>query len=325
MGETSNKSRIAELAFKDIFSVFGWSKTGPYNEEWACVAKHKEATPKLGRHPTDAVYKYVDPYQPTSVFVNIDFKSYAKTTLEKADLAAALRSLANAVDCANKSVEFQERYLGADTGETVGLLFVFNHDNRYDPGRFSDVRTSVPADALDIAKGRRMGIFGPAEIAYLGTVAADILRLQGTDDLRTHERKFVLPNLIDRPARTDSALSMELLLGPWQLVRFSGVRDNRPHSEIHFYYRAAGTLRQFEYIFDFLFRFQLLEDVNSILLRLPDGDDDAAVQLEHAKAAFVSRYYNLKEIAEKLKKVSYVPVSRVQYNYSAMQIGMTNE
>jgi hypothetical protein len=325
MGETANKSKVAELAFKDIFSVFGWVKSGPTNEDWDCMGKHKVATPRLGKHPTDAVYRYVDPYQPLAVYVNVDFKSYAKATLEKADLAGAFRSLANTVDCANRSLEYQQRYCAADTGEIIGLLFVHNHDNQYDPPRFSGVMSETAEDALDIAKGRRMAVIGPGDISYIGTIAAEIERCQGSAELRMHQRKFVLPNLIDRPARTDSALSLELLLGPWQVVRFSGVREGRPHSEIHFFYRAAGTLRQFEYLLDCMFRFQLLEDVDSVKVRLPNGGPDAAVQMEHAKAAFVGRYYNLKEVADKLTKVSFVPVTKVVQVFSSIEIGMRDE
>lgn len=324
MGETANKSQIAEQAFREIFRVFGWAKVGPYDEEWECLTKHKDAAPKHGKHPTDAVYRYLDPYLPTTTHVNVDFKSYSKTTLEKASLAGALRSLANTVECANKSTEYRQRYCADDPGEIIGMLFVFNHDNQYDPSRFADVVAGVPADAFDVAKNRRLAIVGPAEIAYLAAVATDIERLQGSDSLRSHSRKFVLPNLIDRPARTDSALSVEVLLGPWQLVRFSGVRDGRPHAEMELYYRAAGTLRQFEYIFDFLFRYQLLEDVDGVNIRLPEANE-AAVQLEHAKASFVARYYNLKEIADKLKKVQCAPLARVYQNFSSMKIGMRDD
>ncbi len=325
MTETSNISRIGELAFGSIFSVFGWKKVGPYNESWNCLTKHKESSPKLGKHPTDAVYTYTDPYRTENVFVNIDFKSYGRSTLQNVDLATCARSLANTIECANKSQKYKELFLGDDDGEIIGLLFIYNHDGAYDPSRFRSAMAQLQDAAPHLAKDRRFAIVGPGDVTYLATVANSIERLSGSKTLKGYQCTFDVHNLIDRPACTQECLSIELLLGPWQLVKFAGVKDERAHSVVHMYYRANGTMAQFEYVLDFLFRYQVLRDNDVVHLNLPNAVSDAAVQLEHAKASFLSRYYNMPEIAAKLAQVKFAPIAQIQQKFSTIEIGMRNE
>ena len=326
MGETVNISKIAENAFREIFRLFGWQQTGTGNENWKCLGNHKLVSPSTGTHPTDAVYRYVEPYQSggQAVFVNVDFKSYAHSTLKSTNLFSALQSLANTIDCANRSPEYRSKYCGDEDGEIVGLLFVYNHDNVYDPSLFREKLRKGVSDRFDLAKERRLAVFGPDDIAYLLSIAADIKTLRGEDEFANFTFKFFLPNLIEYPMRADTSLSIELLLSRWQIVKFSGVRGRNPHSEIHMYYRAEGTIAQFDYILDYLFRFQLLEDNQEVYLRLPHPGRDAAANLEYAKIAFVARYCGLREIEETLRKVKYRSVIATRFQFSIDEIGMPN-
>lgn len=339
MSETANTARAGELAFAEIFERFGWKMRGPRNKNWGCVSTHgeKQATkrkkmtigedsPPKKTHPTDAVYYYEDPYKGERVFVNADFKAYSKTTLDRVDMAVALRSMSHSVECANQSPEFQSLYYQGETGQTVGLVFVFNHDNDYLPAKFRKLVAAVAPDALEIAKGCRMFIIGPDRMAYLLTIANDMVLTHAHSAVRNHEKTFFFPNLIGHPATHHDALPLEALLGPWQILKLTGVAGQRPDTHYHIYLDGSGeTAAEHEYLIDYLFRYQLLNDDSHIFLRFVFPSEHAAVQLETAKANYVARLLGLKEVTEKLQRVKYQPVTHVKLMFSETEIGMRRE
>jgi hypothetical protein len=95
MGETVNIAEMAVLASTEIFSVFGWEQRPLSDQNFDCVEteKHRKVKTKWKKHPTDTVFKYVDPYRGIDVYLNTDLKSYAKGTLDTTNLVSTLRSL----------------------------------------------------------------------------------------------------------------------------------------------------------------------------------------------------------------------------------------
>lgn len=327
MAETANIARAGEEAFKTIFERFGWQRTGPMNTNWPCVSPHPGAGPETGKapktHPSDAVWYYDDAYLPKRVFVNVDFKSYARDSLESIDLSASLRSLGRAVECANKSEEFQERFYEGNGGETVGLLFVYNHDNEYDPSHFARALAKVAPDAFDLPKRRRMYVLGPDRISYLLTIAIDSQLVASETEVRDYKRSFFYPDLVGAPARTDSAWSLDSLMGPWQILKLTGARGNRPHVQYHIYIDGDGErLEDFEYLIDYLFRYQLLEAEHEVFLRLVNPIKNAPLNFDAARKRYVARLLGLDEINQRLSVVKYKPVQMVKSVFSDIELGM---
>src|SRR4051794_26129677 len=102
MPETTNIMRMAELASDQIFSAFGWERIGPTNQNTECVDQEQHGK-KRKVHPTDAVFRYLDPYLGYDVYVDSDLKSYAAGSLQTVDLSAVIRDTGRAAECANKS------------------------------------------------------------------------------------------------------------------------------------------------------------------------------------------------------------------------------
>ena len=66
-------------------------------------------------------------------YVACDLKSYAVSSISRNAVSIAAVKLARAVSCAEKSAEWQQRYLHQNvTPQLCALLFVYNHDGDYD-------------------------------------------------------------------------------------------------------------------------------------------------------------------------------------------------
>ena len=130
MPENADIQKMAELASAEIFSVFGWEQSPLMNQNWSCVEQEKHhRQKKVKTHPTDTVFKYVDPYSGTDLYIQTDLKSYAKGTLETADLVKAIRELGRATECANKSEDWKRLFVDQTrNNDVLGMLFIYNHD-----------------------------------------------------------------------------------------------------------------------------------------------------------------------------------------------------
>src|ERR1051325_1401643 len=174
-GENQNVAVMAEKAAKEIFEVFGWRQVGPKNINWACVEQEKHDRKRAKTHPSDVVFRYEDPWSGKDTYVTSELKSYAKGTIEQYSLSSTMRGLSRAVDCANKSEEFQTLYVDATRQHHVmGMLFVYNHDGGYDED-FGKAMEAVQPSQVDVAENNRVGVVGPKRVTYLHTVAKDIL------------------------------------------------------------------------------------------------------------------------------------------------------
>lgn len=325
MAETVNTSVIADLVFNELFSVLGWKVHGPKNTSWDCTKRHKYNPPLHGKHSTDAVFYYDDPYLASRIFVNLDFKSYAKSSLETIDITANAQRLANTVECANRSLDFQSKFHTPDeSGQTVGMLFIHNHDNDYDASKFRSVMRRLPPDSIDIQRGRRLAIVGPDAIDYIASVVNDIQVTRSK--LPTHKSSFYYPHLVQRKAVNDVAVSIESLLGPWQIVRYDGVLEGRPDTQYHMYIRSSGaTSIEFEYLIDFMFTYQLLDRMSKVVLKLTNASQDASIKLDNAKTMCVGRYNGLAELHARLTQVSFQRVHKITMKYSEYDIGMRRD
>ncbi|ENE5100266.1 hypothetical protein ABNJ98_003157, partial [Enterobacter hormaechei] len=76
-GETQNISEMAEKISADLFKWFKWELVGATNENFPCMKSDQHKT-KAGKHPTDVVFSYKDPYLNRTIFLNTDLKSYVK-------------------------------------------------------------------------------------------------------------------------------------------------------------------------------------------------------------------------------------------------------
>jgi hypothetical protein len=331
MGETQNIAKLSETAFGDIFKHFGWTAHPLTNARWKCEGKgHLTPTNrKTYAHPTDAVYFYQPPYREERVAVNIDFKSYSKDTLERLDLSNAVQSLARSVECANRSEQFQQMFLDGGGVEVVGLLFVFNHDNKYEPEKFARLLTGLTREEREIGKLRRLFIMGPADVAYLLAISNDMLNTHAEllKANRNFESSFFFPHLMEHPVHPSAALSLEALTGPWQIIKLAGTDDDKPDTRYHIYCRAKGSsVDELEYMIDYMFRYQLVAPHTKIWLRLVDPDPNAATYFDTAKRQYAARSYGTPQMDalmnDQMGTIQYQSVRKLSYLFSEVEAGM---
>ena len=322
MAETANIAAMAEKISQEIFSEFGWSIFGPCNENSDCVYEQH----KLRTHPTDVVFYYQHPYSNKTVYINTDLKSYKSESISKAAVGGAISSLAKAVECCQVSSTWQSRYsIPGRNKEIVGLLFIYNHDGNYDKS-FPALLETVHRDNFKIRKGSKFFILGPEAICYLKTLATDMKSLRGDGILPAKDQYyFYYPELYQKKLirEQNSSATFEILCGPWQIIRYK-----KPNSKdgLLVYLRSKGdTVEEFQYFIDYLFSYQLIQEMSEIKIRIPYADNAAISNFQRAKASYEMMIgTEVDQGQQRLSKLTCESVTTVYTQYSTIEIGMRN-
>lgn len=302
-GERESTARMAKKVADEVFPVFGWRQVGGVNENFGCTSPEEHRT---DNHPADVVLTYDDPYTRGAVYVHFDLKSYASDTLNNSRVRAALESASRTTACANRSEEWRDRYTDRSRGaECIGALFIYNHDAGYDRN-FADVLQSVGSRALGIPPNQRVVVFGPEDVCYLASVAKDIKALRDPDSrpwpLPSRDDCFFWQPHLQKFKATDpcwKSATVENLTGPYLTVGFR--RQTVPQEGYLIYYRHGGeTVDEFLYLFDYLFKFQLLKQAVKVQIRMPFPGRTTAHVFEAAKRDYASLYAHFSEVSEML-------------------------
>ena len=320
MAETTNISRMAEKLAGELFCQFGWARLGPTNTNWLCsIQEHEVET-----HPADVVFTYPHPYLSKNVYLNFDLKSYARGTIQRGTIHAAINKLSSEIECANYSQAWRERFSNEDNPAVDAALFIYNHDAEYDAS-FADLLGGFDDRHARNLRGRQVYVIGPADVSYMATVANDISVLRGTGGLPPPGEPvhFYYPDLVGLQARSAraSVASIETLLGPWIIIR----HDRTPSSSAGFifYYRDPGeSVDEFIFLFDMFFRYQMLDDENAIRVCMVSPHVNAAAVFERAKAQYADGSVASSDVAARLARVTYRSVPNAIRRFSEIEIGM---
>jgi hypothetical protein len=140
-------------------------------------------------HPSDVVFYYDEPYSVSRTYVNTDLKSYKKGSISYRAVATAIENLALALECAELSDEWREKFVHeSQPYRIIGLLFIYNHDGEYDLG-FQEILAKVNLENLKIPRNSRIFVLGPRDIRWLDNVRYDIVSLRGLGRLPISEDK----------------------------------------------------------------------------------------------------------------------------------------
>lgn len=326
MPETSNISAMADRVHQNCLEQFGWSRVGPRDQNWECVLEtHGRKT-----HPSDVVFRYSDPYSEgdLSTYVTTDLKSYATGSLTKQSLRIAVESLLMTTECANLSPEFQHHYIEpSSNAEVIGLLFVYNHDSGYDKDFRSVLFNAMDDISHELRRNRRIFVMGPEDVLYAHDLAND-MKLQRADHhypLNKEDLEFFYPDLVRRKARKreNRAASLEMLLGPYQIVRYQISTDKRVNTKYTVYYRGPGAdYREYVYLIDGLFRYQILQHADEVTICVGRPNKDSASQFERAVDAYVHQFHGLSEMRNRLSIIKYRALTNIAPRFSEVEIGM---
>lgn len=324
MAETEAIAKMAEFVSREIFSVFGWERKSHENLNFECeFAEHRKKT-----HPVDVVYHYASPLDPNRIYLNVDLKSYARASISSSAIVTAANSLILAVDCANRSKQWRDRYVGSEESYDVhGLLFVYNHD-----GEFDQNWSRLLADAkinnrrINATLRQRLYIVGPPDILYLVSVADDIKRQRGDNRLPArNECWFHYPDLTEARFNRNQSLAatMEILTAPWMIFGFRGTTEAGMVQGSYCYYRGNGDRHEeFCFLIDYLFRTQLVGENNIITIKpfLPTGK--VAENFNKAKEVYASDHHALPEFQKRLDRIQLEPLSRIRQSFNEEDLGM---
>lgn len=327
-GETVNIGKMAEKVSKDIFSRFGWKLVGPMNENFDCEMVEIHQKKSNPTHPTDSVFEYDDPYSGQRQYLLTDLKSYAKNSINLGTTRQTLINLSKAVDCANISKKWQNKYTNPEINWDVhGLLFVYNHDEGFDTNFNKYLRDTKPT-ALHLPPSSRIYVIGPDRISYLLNIINDIDGERGRDVL-PHSKTidFWYPDLINRAATNKLAetASVELLLGPWQILPYEKTEVDSVEitKGIYIYYEGQGNSPQeFEFLMDFAFKNELVQKNCKISIRSPNSIPNARQNFEQAQDNIFRHFHSFEEVKNRLNQFEFDPIEKVKTRFSSEEIGM---
>jgi hypothetical protein len=331
-GESQNVALMAERASAEIFDVFGWRLVGPRNKNWGCVERERHDRKRSGTHPSDAVFRYDDPWSGKQTYVTSDLKSYAKGTIQQQPIVTALRNLSRSVECAGRSEQFRTLYLDESRQYHVhGMLFVYNHDGGYDDDFTAALEAMNPSQA-DVAEHNHVGVIGPKRVIYLHSVAKDLLMAQtkkgeiGPDA----EWSFHYPNLQKiRFAKTMSPVAnLETLLCPWVVVNYAKLTLGIPTSGYLVYYDGPGnSVHEFQHLLDYLFKYQLATDEMKISIRMALACPEAAALFQKAKENYAHDYWPIamvspEQVRKRMENIRMAAVTSIVQRFSEVELGM---
>ncbi len=342
MAETESIQKMAELASQEIFSVFGWEQLPLMNQNWECVEPKKHRKQRKSKtHPSDTVFKYVDPYSGEDTYVNTDLKSYAKTTLDSADLTKTLRDLGHSTECANKSSNWKSLFVNQKRNHLViGMLFVYNHDGGYDKD-FAGELASVAPSQIEFDPTSFVGVVGPERVIYLNSITKDLKALQADGLLpEKHNRWFVFPHLSRSAAVHKASPSAPLgaLLSPLIVVGYEFPESAKAPTDasagqwhrrgLYAYYDGPGeSLDEFKYLLDYFFKYQLEDEKTRIVINLVFPHADASAIFALAKKEYARDYWagsenSKEEFQAVLDNIQLRHVQSVVQKFSQTNLGM---
>jgi hypothetical protein len=325
-GESENISKMAEMLTKEMFNEFFWEQSGPININWECVNEnHKKKT-----HPSDIVFSYQEPYLNSRTYLNCDLKSYSKKSINKISIKTAIENLSMAVSCAENSEDWQKKYIisNNDNFTVHGLLFIYNHDGEYD-NDFQIILEEATQTNIQLALNRRIYILSPKDICYLYTVVNDLKRLRGDGYLpQIHDYQYYYPDLINKKvvsARTRFAATMEMLLGPFLVLRYKIQKKNNIFGLLIYYKKEGKSTEEFIYIIDYLFYYQQLQNYEKIDICLINPSKDAPAIFAIAKKEYLVKLNESEKLEERLNAINYRSVNNIFKSFSEVEIGMRYE
>lgn len=326
-GEREATARMAKRVADDVFPAFGWRQVGGLNANFDCTSPEDHVTEN---HPSDVVFTYEDPYTPVPIYVQFDLKSYASGTLKASKIREALESMARSTACANRSEEWRNKYIdGTRPALCVGALFIYNHDASYDKS-FTSVLRSAGAKPLGIPPNQRLVVFGPDDVAYLASVAKDMKSLRDPDKpvLPPKNQCFFFQPHLQRWKAEDpewSSASLEMLTAPYFTVGYRRATPEPTEGYIVYYRNSGETVDEYLYIFDYLFKYQLLRQAVKVQIRMPFRAQAAPAIFEVAKDEYASLYAHFPEfrttIRARLENITQEAVDILHPQHSYIEIG----
>jgi hypothetical protein len=325
MAETDNIAKIADIISSEIFETLGWARCGHVNQNWPCCNEAHN----LKTHPSDVVFYYEDPYTGRTAYVQTDLKSYADGSITRHKISGALNSLVKQVSCASISPEWQRMFkLKSGAFDVHGMLFVFNHDGKYDKS-FERVMDQVVTIDVDIPENSRIFVASPQKIEWLDSVAIDIRNTYASllgKKRGDYHVSFLHPQL-DRTSNKlaieeTSSATLEDISGPFLGVVFRSASE----SHLHLYVSEVDLLsHEFQYLLDYLRHSNRLAADEAISVIVPPGADGSkpTIEWERANVAYIEAVCSsdTDPLAQWAKRIAFRRLTTQRVILSDVEVG----
>ncbi|MFI8616201.1 hypothetical protein ACIGHN_11900 [Acidovorax sp. NPDC077693] len=348
-GERSAIAKMAERVSDDLFDWFKWKRIPVRDQNFDCIKPvHAPKKNSNHNHPVDVVFTYHDSYLNKNIYLNTDLKSYAAGSIDSSNIVSALKSLAQTIDCAHVSEEWQSRYvLEEHSYEVRGLLFVYNHDADYDKnfydvlyapvkGRGKGEPKAVRLDTLPIQDGQCLHVAEPSLISYLTSVIADANSLHAAGTFPEKQYEFFYPDMkLHKTSgeRFSRAATIEMLSGPYLIIRHDTVKkynestgkleERFGEGYVIYYNRSGGSAEEFAYFFDILSGFQIVDGTHSLRVRLVHKSPASDARSNFSRGIdLYCRDWGLDRYRrERFGQIEFEIVSLTRYSFSRTEIG----
>lgn len=350
MAENGPREEIAKIVSSNLLSIFKWEQYGPYDQDFPCRKQEKHVIKEKKQnhtHPVDVVFGYRDPYSNKNVLFNTDLKSYGKGSISPTKIEEALTSLARTIDCAENSPDWQRKYLiPAGDFEVRALLFIYNHDNKFQKGFYdffyppprekgSRIKTLKPVQLsnIPVPKDRKIHFVEPLQINYWMTIASDINDMIRLNTFPRAEFGFYYPDLTFYKVVSSQKYlpaTIEMLSSPFIIIKHDEVKSivGDKIEVVHgpgyvvYYNRTANTDNEFLYLFDLLSKCQLLNTENKIRLKVPHTETSGSARSHFNRA--LDKYAHEWGYDDEIKKRLDITMELITYKiqfYNSEDIG----
>jgi len=329
-GESAQIAKKAVKLSEKLFPLFYWERVGPADINWECVKSEQHNARK--KHPSDAVYRYIDPYEKKPVYILFDFKSLANKSINSSLVNGALRNLAHSIDCAMVSEEWQKLYLQEDSEIIVkGSLMVYNHDGSYTRKLANQIHPSLYKDWPELQSHQEIVILEPETLVYLNSIVTDA-RILRDEFLPSKEQcGFFHPDLHLQyhirasENRTQLPALPEQLNSPFLIMRYE-VEEKGKEGFLIYYKGEGKSSDEFIYLIDYLFHYQIIDHASVVNIRMPYAANESPSQFERAINEYSQKVAPSEAVAEEIKKrlkcMQMEPIDRIVPKFLETHLGM---
>lgn len=327
MAESDCIKKMAEIISDDIFTVFGWEKVGPVDNNWECSLpkEHSPSKHEKYTHPSDVVFTYKDPYTDKDVYLLFDLKSYGNRNINKSKTETPLTRLNDSVACANISKSFSDLYITSDSWVVHGILFIYNHDGNYDRD-FDEVKSKLTVKPH--SSDYELSVIGPTDISYIYDLTKDLQLHMFKRGNVEGEVKFISPHLelTKRIGARDGCAILDDLISPWLMACLPKTKKSKEDEIIIYYRDESQSVEDFMYLIDSVLKYQLLNET-PIQVKCCREDNASTVNFDKAKKRYASEYHgmtddSLKAFKKKIDLFSCSNIPNISTHFSEIEIGM---
>jgi hypothetical protein len=145
---------------------------------------------------------------------------------------------------------------------------------------------------------------------------------------RYSDYTFFYPDLVLSKAHGDQwshAASIELLVGPWIIIKHKEIPNQIKEGYLIYYMRDGSQVDEFVYFLDALSRFQMLLGDEPIRIRLVNAVGDAANKFNIAKDKYLREWGSDEQRAKRLNEISINSIPTRETSFNLIEIGMRED